>query len=198
MAEEPDNRPIVKRALHDLYRSYTMFGGAIDPDILLLAERTAQILHTHLDRPEKQKENLKAAGVLAYLGTDPQACGIRGYDASVMGIVADIQSGIDPGLCGGATKEVLQVCTAMRIAEYEQKLADLCKGEWNVEYMRDVRGDLRSDRFRHDRSAFVDIGADRLQGLELETWRRLADELDDRLRPAGYALPLTPGARLAN
>jgi hypothetical protein len=197
MAGETEKYPLIVRdALAAVARAAGAGQTFVKPDALTLAERTAEILDDCIDLPEPHKADLMAAGVLCYLppGQDDLE---TAYNIRVAAIVTDIRHGIDPRMFGGASKDVLRVCTAARVAEYEHLLVILRRGHYGPEALMKMRGRLTSAKRALDRSAFSDIGAGRLQAFEDVIYRRVLTEIENKISRAtggggvGF-LPLRP------
>jgi hypothetical protein len=179
-----ENYPvIVQKALMAVGTAAGAGKTFVKPDALVLAERTAEILNDCLDIAADHKADLMAAGALCYLADDGADLGMD-YNPRIAAIVSDIRHGIDPRLFGGASKDVLRVCTAARIAEYEHLLVILKRGSYGPEALMKMRTRLTSARRALDRSAFMDIGAGRLQAFESVIYSRVLTELENKIAKA--------------
>lgn len=199
MSETLRKYPLVQRALDEVRESYRAQGEDV-PDVSSIAGRMAEILESTL--PPRHREAVMTAGVLlcraGSLFNNPAAVGAGdAYSPEVAAIVTEIQMNPNNGcLDPFISKKVLQVYTAYQIVLYE---AVLYNAPPDLGESREKLGGLRQIRAERDAAPYLDIGAPRLQALELELYGRAVQALENCIRRKdATAAPLRPGARRPN
>lgn len=191
---------LILRAFSDVRESYVdstalnVTGLDVESGIAT-ARRMAQILHDTL--PPAGRETVIIAGILlcranGVFNDPPPEGAFDAYGPGVAALMLDIQlNPSHPRMDPYIDKRILHIYTAYQIARDETGLRT-GPAALNEAYV--LLGDLRQRRIERDRDPWRDLGAPRLQALELETTSRLTRVIESWIRQNDQtAAPARPG-----
>jgi len=185
MVELFKDYPITAQAMLEVANSYKGVPDA-DPDAMTLAARVAEILETTLDVTPVKKDSLMAVGVLLYM--EGNISGDKAIDVVercthpiVTDTIYEIWKGEDVSRAEKPNKHILQIFTAVQTARYELNAYQVLRDEIDAEALRRLKGELAGHRLERDTTHYNNIGADKLQLLELDRHRGLLEEINDKL-----------------